>query len=98
MKITFEDNGNKVIWDLDQININDAISKATNNGDFHLPLDGEVEIIVNYADMLRHALLTPTKAFGTEGVDPIRALIVLLFHPHNIGQTIDFNRVLQDRE
>jgi hypothetical protein len=98
MKITFEDGAHKVVWKLDQININEELDKLKSSDLTCISLEAEVETIKKCADQLRAALLTSVSAFGTEGVDPIRALIVLLHHYNYIDKTIDFNQVLQDQD
>lgn len=98
MKIIFEDHGQKVIWDLPEISIHDDIAKVRAPLDdiSCVSLEVEVEAVVDCTNRLRRALTNSLKVYGTENVDPVRAIIALLCKEWDGDKSFDFNRVLGD--
>lgn len=101
MKITFEEGNQKVVWNLPEINIRADLKKSydevTHNGTFACyPLEAEVDVIVKCTDKLRNALINRVKAYGTENVDPVRAILALLCKDWDGDKNFDFNQVLGD--
>lgn len=80
MQIIFKDAGREVVWDLPDVNINQAMTELHSGDIACVPLDCELELIVNETTKLRNKLLEPLR--GADGCvlmpDPIRTALVLL--------------------
>ncbi len=81
MKITFEDEGHQVVWDLHEISVRSRF-KALQDFGCHM-LDAEIEMIEQETTKLRSKLLEPLKVDGEAFVpDPVRMALVLLMQLH----------------
>lgn len=103
MKVTFEDDERKVIWDIPDISIRSKY-KALHGDIACVPLECELELIKQETDKLRAKLLEPI--YDGEGElfapDPIRMALVLLMQYIDKERPADLityiNEVIEDQD
>lgn len=96
MKVVFEDEDRKVVWDLPDISIRQR-DRELRSGDIAcVPLECEIEIITQETSKLRSRLNEPFRTEGGSSVpDPLRMAMALLT-VYYAGGIISMNQIIKE--